>query len=140
MSIESNKALTQRFYTEVVNQKNLDLIDDLVTDDFVEHEQMPGIPNIGPKAVRQAFEIFFAAFPDIKITVDDTITEGDKVVTRGSMSGTHTGEFMGIPATDKSFSVGIMDIVEIHDGKATAHWGRTDVMGMMQQLGLAPEM
>ena len=139
MSVEDNKALTRRFYREV-NQGNLDVIDELISVDFVEHEVFPGLPTTGPEAVREAFTLFKGAFPDLQITPDDVIGEGDKVVARVTMSGTHKGEFMGIPPTDKSFKVQVIDIIEIHDGKATAHWGVTDQAAMMEQLGLAPEM
>jgi len=140
MSTESNKALNRRFMDEVVNQGNLDLIDELVAENFVEHEAFPGLPTTGPEAPRAALGMFLAAFPGLQFTIDDMIAEGDKVVTRGTMTGTHKGEFMGIPPTNKSFKVQFIDIIEIHDGKATAHWGQTDQASMMEQLGLAPEM
>ena len=140
MSIENNKALTRRFYDEVINQGNLDLIDELVSEDFVEHEEFPGLPTTGPAAPKAALGMFMAAFPDLRFTPDEMIAEGDKVVVQATMSGTHKGEFMGIPPTNKSFKVHAIDIVEIHDGKATAHWGLVDQGGMMEQLGLAPEM
>ena len=140
MSLEENKALTRRFYDEVINKGNLDLIDELVSADFVEHEEFPGLPTTGPEAPKAALGMFMAAFPDLQITAGDMIAEGDKVVVQATMSGTHTGEFMGIPPTNKSFSVPAIDIIEIRDGKATAHWGLTDQGAMMAQLGLAPEM
>ncbi len=90
--------------------------------------------------MQAAFDMFTAAFPDIQFTVDDIIGEDDKIVVRGRMAGTHQGDFMGIPATNKSFDIAFIDIVEIHGGQATAHWGQTDQGAMMQQLGLMPEM
>ena len=140
MSVEDNKALTRRFYDEAINQGNLDLIDELVSEDFVEHEEFPGLPTTGPEAPKAALGMFLAAFPDLQITADELIAEGDKVVVRATMSGTHQGEFMGMPATNKTFAVKAIDIIEIRDGKATAHWGMTDQVAMMEQLGLAPEM
>jgi steroid delta-isomerase-like uncharacterized protein len=140
MSTADNKELTLRFYDEAINKGNLDLIDELVAADFVEHEGFPGLPTTGPEAPKEALGMFAAAFSDLEMSADDVIAEGDKVVVRGTMSGTHTGEFMGIPPTNRSFSVQFIDIIEIHDGKATAHWGVTDQAAMMGQLGLAPEM
>ena len=137
---EENKALTRRFYDEVVNARNLDLIDELVSEDFVEHEEFPGLPTTGPEAPKAALGMFLAAFPDLRFTPDEMIAEGDKVVARITMSGTHEGEFMGIPPTNKSFSIQAIDILEIRDGKAVAHWGVTDQAAMMEQLGLLPEM
>ncbi len=140
MSVSDNKALARRFYDEVINQGNLDVIDELVSEDFVEHEQFPGLPTTGREAPRAALGVFMAAFPGMQFTVDDIIAEDDKVVVRGRMAGTHQGEFMGIPATGKSFEAGFIDIIEVHDGQATAHWGQTDSAAMMEQLGLVPEM
>lgn len=140
MSTEDNKALARRFYNEAINGGNVDLIDELVSENFVEHEQFPGLPTTGPEAPKAALGMFRAAFPDLQMTADDMIAEGDKVVVRVTMSGTHKGEFMGIPPTNKAFKVQAIDIIEVHDGKATAHWGQTDQAAMMEQLGLAPEM
>jgi steroid delta-isomerase-like uncharacterized protein len=139
MSVSDNKLLTRGFYASI-NQRNLDALDELISEDFVEHEQFPGLPTTGRKAVQAALDVFLGAFPDVQFAVDDIIGEDDKIVVRGRLSGTHQGEFMGIPATNKSFEVGFIDILEIHDGQATAHWGQTDQGAMMQQLGLAPEM
>ena len=140
MSVEDNKALARRIYSEIINGQNLDLIDEVVADDFVDHEGFPGLPNTGKEAPRAVFEMFFAAFPDMQMTVDEMIGEGDKVVARVTVTGTHKGEFMGIPPTNKTVKVQAFDMAEFRDGKITAHWGLTDNAAMMEQLGLAPEM
>ena len=139
MSIENNKAFASRLY-EAINAGNLDLIDKVISEDFVEHEGFPGLPTTGPEAPKAALGMFRAAFPDLQMTADDMIGEGDRVVVRGTMSGTHKGELMGMPPTNKSFKIQFIDILEIHDGQGTAHWGMTDQAALMQQLGLAPEM
>lgn len=139
MSVEDNKAFARRMY-EAINAGNLDLIDELVSESFVEHEVFPGLPTTGPEAPKAALGMFRAAFPDLQFTADDMIGEGDKVVVRGTMSGTHKGEFMGMPPTNKSFKIKFIDILEIHDSQGTAHWGMTDQAAMMEQLGLAPQM
>ncbi len=139
MSVEANKALVRRLY-DIISEHRMDLIDEVVADDFVEHEVFPGLPSGGPDAVREAFNFFLTAFPDMKIAVDEMIGEGDKVVARAKFSGTHTGEFMGIPPTNKGFETQVIDILQITGGKVTAHWGVTDQLAMMQQLGLAPEL
>ena len=82
--------------------------------------------------------MFRSAFPDFKVTIDDMIAEGDKVVVRGTWSGTHKGEFMGIPATGKSVSFGVIDTVRIAGGKMVEHWGLMDNFRLMQQLGVIP--
>ena len=135
---EENKALFRRMFEEVINQGNISLIDELVAPDFVEHEELPpGIPP-GREAVKQMFTMFRGAFPDLNATIDDVIAEGDKVVARSTWSGTHKGEFMGIPPTGKSVSFGVIDIVRIAGGKFVEHWGQMDNMSMMQQLGVIP--
>jgi steroid delta-isomerase-like uncharacterized protein len=132
---EENKALARRFYAEVVNGRNLDAIDEMVADDFVEHEALPGMPT-DKEAPRQFFGMFHAAVPDLQADIEDIIAEGDKVVVRAVARGTHQGELMGMPATGKPFEIEWVDIVKVRDGKAIAHWGVTDVAGMMQQVGL----
>ena len=138
MSTEDNKALAHRIYNEAINDGNLDVFDELVAEDAVEHEEFPGMPNRGPAAPKAFFTMFSAAFPDLNMTVNDMIAEGDKVVARATVSGTHEGEFMGMPPTAKSFEVQIIDILEVQNGKVTAHWGVMDRAAMMEQLGLGP--
>jgi predicted ester cyclase len=123
---------------EVFNRGNISLIDELFAPDFVEHEELPpGIPA-GREAVKHFSTMFRSAFPDLKAAMDDMIAEGDKVVARGTWSGTHKGEFMGIAPTGKSVSFGVIDIVRIAGGKFVEHWGQIDNLGMMQQLGVIP--
>lgn len=137
MSTEQNKALVRRL-EEVFNRGNISLVDELFAPDFVEHEELPpGIPP-GREAVKQLTTMFRSAFPDFKATIDDIVAEGDKVVIRQTWSGTHKGEFMGVPPTGKSVSFGVIDIVRIAGGKLVEHWGQMDMMGMMQQLGAIP--
>lgn len=139
MSTEDNKALARRMY-ELINTGNLDGIDGLVSASFVEHEAFPGLPSTGPEAPKAALAMFRAAFPDLRMSADDMLAEGNKVVVRGTMSGTHKGEFMGIPPTDGNVKVQFIDIIEFRDGMATAHWGITDQAAMMEQLGLELDM
>ena len=135
---EENKAIVRRFYDEFASQGNLSLADELVAEDFVDHN--PGVPDIAPgrEGMIQVFTAFRSAIPDMRMTVEDQVAEGDRVVSRATVSGTHQGELMGIPATGKSFSIGIIDILRLEGGKIAEHWGESDTMGMMQQLGVAP--
>jgi steroid delta-isomerase-like uncharacterized protein len=137
MSVEQNKALMRRFYDEVVNRGNLNMIDELVSPDFVDHEAFPGLPA-GREGVKQFFSMLRAAFPDLRMNVDDLIAEGDKAVARGTMTGTHQGEFAGIAATGKTVSVPTIDIARFAHGKLAEHWGVTDTMSMAEQLGALP--
>lgn len=132
------KAIAHRMYDEVMNGGNLDLIDEIVHDDFVEHEEMPGMPT-DKEAPREFVRAMRAGFSDFQATIEDIVQEGDTIVVRARMRGTHDGEFMGIAATGKKMDVAAMDMVRFQDGKAIEHWGVTDTLAMMQQLGQVPE-
>jgi steroid delta-isomerase-like uncharacterized protein len=134
---DANKELMGQFYEEVVNAGKLELIDDMLTDDFVEHEQFPGMTP-DREGVKQFFGMFKAAFPDATFTPEQVLAEGDLVAARVRIRGTHQGEFVGVPASGRSIDVQAMDIVHFRDGIATAHWGVTDAMAMLQQLGAVP--
>ena len=103
---------------------------------MIEHNPPPGVPA-GPEGMKDSVRMFRAAFPDIRVTIHDTLAEGDKVVIRATASGTHMGELMGIPATGRRIAVDEIHIVRCVDGKVVEHWGVEDSLGMMRQLGLA---
>ena len=130
---EDLKQLSQRFY-DAVNVGDMDSAMSLVADDFRDHEEFPGISS-DRDGVRQFFEMMRSAFPDFRIDVEDMLVEGDKVAVRMQMSGTHQGEFLGMPGSGQRFSTTGIDIVRVVDGKAVEHWGATDTLAMMQQLG-----
>ena len=127
------KAIMRRFYEEVINGRNLAVVDELTTPDFVEHEDVAGVS--GREGAKQFFSMVQAAFPDFRMNVEDMIAEGDKVVVRSTLTGTHRGVFMGVPPTSKSISVSVIDIVLFSEGRIAEHWGVTDTGSMMEQLG-----
>jgi steroid delta-isomerase-like uncharacterized protein len=130
-------ASMRRFY-EMVNSGDIDKFVDLLADDFVEHEEMPGMPT-GREGTRQLFKMMATAFPDMKWDPQDILADGDKAIARVQFTGTNDGEFMGMPATGKSVSIQVIDIVRFdEDGLAREHWGVLDQMGMMTQLGAVP--
>lgn len=131
--------LIRRFYAEVIGQGSLDLIDELTTEDVVDHEQgLPGQPP-GREGIRFFVQAFRAGFPDIgPKSVEPMLAEGDLEAGRVVLTGTHQGEFMGLPATGKTVEIESVDIIRIVDGKVAEHWGVTDAMGLMQQLGAIP--
>ena len=133
---EENKALATNLIEEVMNNGNFDRIDELMSPDFVEHEELPpGIPQ-GPDAPRAMFGMMLSAFPDFHSQINMTLADGDMVVIHQTWTGTHEGDFMGIPPTGNSFSINTIDIMEIIDGQITGHWGVTDMAALMEQLGL----
>ena len=139
MSLEDdNKALTQRIYDEVFSAGKIDVVDELVAEDVVEHEEFPGIPP-GREGMKQFVRMIKDGFPDLSFTPQDVIAAGDRVVARVRITGTHRGEFIGIAATNKNVDVQAIDILRLENGKVVEHWGVTDQLAMMQQLGVVPQ-
>jgi len=136
---KENKAIFRRVIEEVWNQRKLEVIEEILATDFVGH--MVGSPDIhGPDGLKQFVSMLLTAFNDIHFTVEDQIAEGDKVVTRWSFTGTHNGEFMGIPPTGVQVKVTGTNISRIAGGKIVEYWCNPDNLGMMQQLGVIPAM
>lgn len=133
---ESMRATARRFFQEVVSEGRVDVIPELVAEDFVEHETMPGAPE-GREAVGWFVTAFRSGVPDVSVAVDDLLVDGDTLVARSTWSGTHDGELFGMPATGKRFAMNVIDIVRFEGDRAVEHWGVSDVAGMMQQVGLA---
>ena len=123
---------------DLLNAGDLGGFGELLSDDFVEHEQAPGLAP-GKEGVLQFFTMYRAAFPDLRFQPEQTFTNGDTASVYVRVTGTHQGEFMGIPATGKSIDVHGVDIVRFgDDGVGREHWGVFDAMTMMQQLGVVP--
>lgn len=128
----------RRVVDEVINGGNYAALDDLATPDFVEHEEFPpGIPQ-NREGVKQFFSLLRTAFPDQRVTIENLVIQGDMVAARLMATGTHRGDFVGIPPTGKQVSMQVFDLVRIVDGKMTEHWGLSDQFGLLQQLGAIP--
>lgn len=121
---EQNKTLFKRYVDEVYHKRNVAFIDEFLDPNLVEH--------------REDIYAFLGAFPDLHVTVEDLIAEGDKIVGRVTLTGTHQGELMGIPATGKKVSFSEILIGRISNGKVVELWEVGDTMTMMQQLGVIP--
>ena len=131
--------LIQRFYDELLTNGNLDALDELVTDDVVEHEPgLPGQPD-GKEGVVFFVNAVRSAFSEMRATVDQSLESGDLACAQVTITGRHSGDWMGVPATDKTVEVNAIDIIRVEDGKCAEHWGVTDNMAMMMQLGAIPE-
>ena len=137
MSAEDNKAPIRRFVEEVQSGNNIDLVDEICSPEFVNHSAPPGIPA-DREGIKIVTAMFRRAFPDSYFTVEDMVAEGDKVATRKTFHGTHGGEFMGIPPSGRSVSMGPIDIVRISGGRVVEHWSMGDTLGMMQQQVVIP--
>ena len=131
-------AATIRRMYDLLSAGDIDGFGDLIADDFVEHDETPGLEPT-KEGVKQFFHMYRAAFPDLRMEPQDVLASGDKVVARARATGTNQGEFMGMPATGKSVDVQLIDIIRFgDDGLAREHWGVFDALGMMQQLGAIP--
>lgn len=136
--MSDNKATMLRVYEEVFSQGDLHLLDELLADDFVEHEVTPGLAPT-KDGVLAFFRMQLAAFPDMRMQVEDVIADGAKAAVRVRYTGTHSGEFMGMPATGKGVDASLIDVFVIgDDGLVHEHWGVMDSLAMMQQIGAVP--
>jgi steroid delta-isomerase-like uncharacterized protein len=131
-------AATVRRIYDLINAGDVEGFGRLMADDFVDHEELPGLAPT-KDGVLAFFRMQLAAFPDTRMEVQDIVASGDKVVARVRYTGTNRGEFLGAPATGKSVDVQLVDIFRFgDDGLGREHWGVMDQLTMMQQLGLAP--
>ena len=131
-------AATMKRLYELINAGDIDGFGELLAEDFVEHEELPGLEP-SKEGVKQLFHIYRAAFPDLRMDVQDVLVSGDKAVARVRATGTHQGEFLGMPATGKSVDVQLIDITRFgDDALAREHWGVFDSLAMLQQLGAIP--
>jgi len=138
MSIEENKNIVRR-YQGIYNSNNLDALSEVVADDLLTPRIMPGIPP-GIEGAKAAHQIMLMGFPDYQTVIDDLVAEGDKVTARITMSGTHTGSFMGIPATGKHVEFTGIYIARIANDKIVEHWGEEDGVSLLTQLGVMPKI
>ena len=138
MSLEENKAIVRR-YQEIYNSNHLDDLLEVVSEDLLTPRIMPGIPS-GIEGAKTAHQIMLTGFPDYQTLIEDLIAEDDKVVARIRMTGTHTGNFMGIPPTGKQIEFTGIYIARIANGKIVEHWGEEDGVGLLTQLGVMPKM
>ena len=131
------KAMAQQWYSEVMNEGNEDLIDELCAENFVDHDPLPGT---GPdrQGIHDFVKLIRSAFPDLETTVDEIIAEGDRIAVRSTFRGTHESDFMGIPATGKKVEVSNYDFVRFENDQAAEHWGTIDSAALMEQLGAVP--
>ena len=137
MTIEQNKALVHR-YREIHNSSQLDQLDEIVASDLITHNLLPGLPP-GLEGGKMAHMGGVASFPDLHVTTEDLVAEGDTVVERWTIGGSFTGSpFFGAPPNGKKFSVSGISMYRIANGQIVEHWGEMDTLGLMQQLGMIP--
>lgn len=123
---DQNKELVRRYYADVLNGRNLDAVGDFYADERT------------IEGVQKGCFSYFAAFPDLHCSIDELIAEGDAVFCRSTMTGTHDGEYKGIPATGRNVSAEAAEVFRIADGKFAGYWCQTNVAGLMRQLTEEP--
>ena len=136
MTTDDNKALVQQFFEQVINQRNLAALDQFVPPGGVNHTVPPGMPQETNQFVGQ----YLNAFPDGKVTVEDLLADGDKVVAHVSFHGTHQGALRGMAPTGKPITLMGIHIFRIANGKLVEHWGLMDRLAALQQLGVVPPL
>jgi predicted ester cyclase len=139
MSAEDNMALVRRVVEEAINQGRLEVVDELIAP-WLEPHQGRSLSLTRVERAKQAITMFRSAFPNLRVTIDDQIVKGNKVVTRWTAQGTHLGELMGIPSTGREVTVTGIAIGRIAANKVVEYWGSFDALGLIQQLGAIPSL
>ena len=135
---DANKAAVQRFWGEVINQGNLDLIDELVSPNFVWHG--PSAREVrGPAGLKDLVSMYLRAFPDLQAHIEHQVAEGDSVASRITVRATHQGELEGIAPTGNPMSIAQINIIQLEDGKLVDLWDIFDELAMMRQIGAVPD-
>lgn len=136
MSIEGNKEIARRYYDQVLNEGDLDVLEELADPDYNEHDPLPG-QGTGLEGLRDRVRMLRGGLSS-RYTIEDLVAEGDRVVVRWTNTGTHKGEFLGAPPTGGDFSIAGIDVIRFRDDKMAEHWHVVDQLGLLQQLGLLP--
>jgi steroid delta-isomerase-like uncharacterized protein len=131
------KQMAQRWFSEVVSDGKIEVIDELCAPDFVDHDPLPGT-SADLAGLKEGIVQLRAAFPDLQATADEIIAEGDRLAVRSTMRGTHEGDFMGVAGSGKKVEVSNYDFVRFEDDLAAEHWGVIDSAALMEQIGMAP--
>ncbi len=141
MSPEENKAVSRRLIEDVFTKGKLSLIHELCLPNLVLHDpSVPGGEVRGPDQFTQLVNVYRTAFPDLNCTIDDQIAQGEEVVTRYTVRGTHRGDFMGTPPTGKKINLSGITIDRYSSGKIAESWNVTDSLTLLQQIGVVPVM
>lgn len=136
---EVNKTIVRRLFEEVWNKGNLLLVDELFTPNYEHHDASSPDFGRGPESEKKRATLYRTAFPDLRLTIEDIIAEGETVMARWSCRGTHKGDLSGIAPTGKQFTISGVSIARFSGSKMAEGWINWDALGLMQQLGVVPE-
>jgi len=137
---ENNKAVVRRLFEELWNKGNLSVADQLFTPNYTHHDSSSPDFGHGPESERQRATLYRTAFPDLRLTIEDLIAEGDTVMARWTCHGTHKGELNGIAPTGKPFTISGVTSARLLNGKLAEGYVNWDALGMMQQIGVVPQL
>ena len=137
MSPDDNKAIIRAYVETIFNQRQVDRAGELVASDYVDHAALPGQAP-GLEGVKPKWAMYLAGIPDLRVTIEELVAEGDKVAVRRSSAGTHRGELMGIAPTGRRATITGIDILRIAGGKIVERWAEDNGLAVMQQLGAIP--
>jgi steroid delta-isomerase-like uncharacterized protein len=137
MSLEANKEVIRAYVETIFNQRQVERADELVAPDYLDHTALPGQAP-GLEGAKQKWAMYLAGLPDLRVTIEELVAEGDKVAVRRSYAGTHRGELLGIPPTGKQVRLGGISIFRLDGGKIAEQWEQLDRLALMQQLGVLP--
>jgi steroid delta-isomerase-like uncharacterized protein len=137
---EPNKAIVRRLFEELWNKGNLSLADELFAPNYEHHDASTLDFGRGPESEKKRATLYRTAFPDIQLTMEEVIAEGEIVMTRWSCRGTHKGDLSGIAPTGKQINISGVTIARLANGKMAESWVNWDALGLMQQLGVVPEL
>jgi steroid delta-isomerase-like uncharacterized protein len=136
MTAAASRSLVGRFYDEVLNGRSLEVIDEIAAEDYIENDPLPG-QGEGRSGLRDRVSMLVGAL-EARFTVEDVVSEGDRVVVRWRNRGTHVEPFLGLPASGRPFDIAGIDIYRVADGRLAEHWHVVDQLAMLTQLGFIP--
>lgn len=138
MSLEDNRALMVNFYQQFWNEGNIDWADEVIAEDLI-HDQVPTDWPQGRAAFKKLVQTWRTAFPDLHEAVEFVLADGDRVMSRFRLTGTHTGPLYGVPGTGKKVDIQGVDVARIQDGRIVEYFYHEDTLGMFRQLGVFPD-
>jgi predicted ester cyclase len=133
-TLKANKAIVVRFNKEVIENGSVAAFREVVAPDFINRSAPPGMPQGPEEMIRTFNDVLRPALPDLRVEIHDQIAEGDKVTTRKTIRGTHRGAFMGVPPTNATVAIEVIDIVRLKDGQYQEHWGINTLFSVLASL------
>jgi steroid delta-isomerase-like uncharacterized protein len=137
---EQNKAIVRRLFEELWNKGNLSVADELIAPAYEHHDASTPDVGRGPESEKKRVTLYRTAFPDMRLTIEDIVAEGETVMARWSCRGTHKGDLSGVAPTGKQFTISGVTIARLANGRMVEGWVNWDALGLMQQLGVVPEL